>query len=456
MRKKLTLLLSLLLVVIVAVNPAAVNAATFSIDFDTTSDVLYLVNTDTDTPVFDKNADKEVEPASVTKIMTYIVAVEHIENLQETMITTAPYTVDELLGTGSSVSGLQRNEVMSAYDLLHCLMVPSGNDAAMTFADYVGGNGKIGDSMNSGNIANFVQMMNDKAAELGCTHTHFANPHGLHDVDHYTTAKDMYKIASYARTLPYFTEITSKLYYVLPKTNKQGERTIYTTNNMLKSSDTEYYYSYAKGIKTGHHDQSGYCLVSTATKGGYTYMCLAFGAPSIDNEGKTIYKNGAMLDSKNLYTWAFDNLEMKSVVDTEKPAGEVKLEYAWQKDTLLLMPEKNFSTILPKDVEASSITLEPDIPKSVEAPVKAGDVIGTATLKYANETLATINLVASESVERSEMLYYLDGAKNVITSKWFIIGVIAFVVLFIIYLILAMIYNKKNKNRRRVKKYRKL
>ena len=455
MRKKLTLLLSLLLLVVAAIPPATAEAATFQIDFDTTSDVLYLVNTDTDTPVFDKNADKQVEPASVTKIMTYIVAVEHIENLQQTMITTAPYTVDMLLGTGSSVSGLQRGETMSAYDLLHCLMVPSGNDAAMTFADYVGGGGQIGESAKSGNIEKFVQMMNDKAKELGCTNTHFANPHGLHDIDHYTTAKDMYKITSYARTMPYFTEITTKLYYEVPKTNKQDKRIVYTTNSMLKSSDADYYYRYAKGIKTGHHDQSGYCLVSTATKGGYTYMCLAFGAPSVDAAGKTIYKNGAMVDSKNLYMWAFDNLEMKSVVDKEKPAGEVKLEFAWQKDTLLLVPETNFSTMLPKNVEASSIVMTTDLPESVEAPVKQGDVIGKATLSYANQELATINLVASESVDRSEMLYYMDGAKNVFTSKWFLIGVGAFLFLFIVYLILAMIYNKKNKNRRRVKKYRK-
>ena len=114
------------------------------------------------------------------------------------------------MGTGSSLAGVLEGEELTAMQLLNCMMIPSGNDAALVLADYIGG----GDSQK------FVDMMNEKAKELGCTNTHFMNPHGLHDEQHYTTAQDLYLITKYAMTLPYFMEICSKTYYTIPPTNR--------------------------------------------------------------------------------------------------------------------------------------------------------------------------------------------------------------------------------------------
>lgn len=445
MRKKVFILAFFLLISSIFM-PFSATAATFDVNFSLHSRGAILVNLDTDIVVFEKNADLPLEPASLTKVMTYIVAVEHISDLN-TKITAPDSAFDALLGTGSSLAGIYRGEVLTALQLLNCMMVPSGNEASMILADYVG----------NGDISVFVDMMNEKASELGCKNTCFKNPHGLHDEGHVTTARDLYTIIKYAMGLPYFTEITSQIRYTIPPTNKsENSRMLVTTNFMTNKNSPypQYYYQYAKGIKTGSHNEAGHCIASTAIKNGYTYLCISLGSPSVDKNGDYISLNGAMIDSRALYEWAFDTLEFKTVVDTNQIVDEVKIDLAWNKDTLLLLPEQSFATILPKNVEASGITITTEVPELVTAPIQAGDILGKATLSYANTILGEVNLIASESVDRSELLYYLQAVKNVVTSKWFIFGVGTLFFLIVLYFIIAAIYNKRHR-KRKVKKYRK-
>lgn len=452
MKNKLSFLFSVLLACCILVSSVPARAANFSINFTPTCAAIELVNLDTDTVVYQKNANARREPASLTKIMTYAVVSDHVKDLQGTQVTVSKDVVNRLLGTGSSMSGIKAGNVLTVYQLLNCMMVPSGNDAALVLADYVGG----------GDVSKFVDMMNAKAKELGCTGTHFANPHGLHNEEHYTTASDLVKITRYAMSRPYFMQICSQTRYSYqpvggPDAGKQMP-TLSTTNLLTDKNALggKYYYMYAKGIKTGHTDQAGYCLVSTASAYGYTYLCVALGAPSVDSSGKAITTRGEMVDSANLYRWALTKLESKKIVGADQSLGEVKLNYAWQKDSLLLTAEKSYSAILPKDVSASSVIINTQIPDHVDAPVKKGQVIGTATLKYANQTLTTVNLVASESVERSELLHTTDIIKSIFTSIWFLIIFALIILLVIIYIILTLIYNRKRKNMRKVKKYRKM
>lgn len=446
MRKKLILLLSFIILVSMVCPLFSVQAATFQNDVETTTESLYLYNVDFDTPVYEKNAQERRSPASTTKIMTYIITIENVPDPDDTVVTVTKDVVDKLSGTGSSMSGVQPDEQLTVTQLLHCLMIPSGNDAAMVLADYVGG----------GNIQAFVDKMNEKAKELGCTNTHFMNPHGLYDKEHYTTAEDLAKIARYAMDTPKFMEITSKLTYELPPSNvRSTPKTLENTNSMMLSSSV-YYYQYVKGIKTGWIDEAGKCLVSTASKDGYSYLCVALGGKDKDDEGQKY--DGAMVDTRRLYRWAFDNLERKNIVTLDKMVTEIPLELAWQKDRLQLLPKESVQALLPKDVEIASITITPndDVVESVTAPVKQGTILGTATLSYANQVLGTVDLVAAEDVNRSELLYILNGAKKIVTSKWFLFAAGLLAVLFIVYLILSTIYTKRNKRRRKVKKYRKL
>ena len=192
MKKKIVPCIAFLFVVFMMIPALSASAAVFNIDFETKSKGIYMANLDTDTVVYEKDADLRLEPASCTKIMTYIVAVEHISDLEGTKITVSDYIEPTLTGTGSSMAGIITGEELTALQLLNLMMVPSGNDASLVLAEYVGGleTGATGEEA----VKNFVQMMNDKAAELGLSNTHFNNPHGLHDDEHYTTASDLYQI----------------------------------------------------------------------------------------------------------------------------------------------------------------------------------------------------------------------------------------------------------------------
>ncbi len=427
---------------LLAESAVPVQAATFKVDFELKSKSVYLKNLDTGTVVFEKEANTRRFPASTTKIMTYIITAEHVSDFKNTYVTVKDSLLHMLDGTGSSVAGLVADEKLNIYQLLCCLMIPSGNDAALILADYIG----------NGNIAGFVGMMNDKAKELGCTGTHFANPHGLNDPNHYTTVADMTKIAEYAMTLPEFNDISN-----MSGSDCIGEdRYLITTNYMIdQGRGGEYYYEYASGIKTGATgNDSGYCLVSTATKNGYTYLCVAYGAPYEDKDGNA-YDNGAMIDSVKLYEWAFNNLSIKKILDKNELLREVRVNYAWNKDSIQLIPAKGFTEIMPDNLSPESIDRTFNVPEEIDAPVKEGQKIGTITLSYANQKLATIDLLAGETVDRSDLLTAADGLKSIATSKWFIIVVSVIVFLILVYMVIVAIYHRRKKTYRPVKKYRK-
>jgi len=455
---------------------------------------LFMVNLDTDTVVYSLNPDEQLPMASMTKIMTYIVAYENIPDIEHAVITVPQSVEDDLAGTGSSLAGVQVGEELTGLQLLYLLMVPSGNDAAVTLMEYVDDlyeSGKIvpedapdpedpgaqgGDA--SGTAAEpsmapaedrgegvidysgtsyFVQQMNKKAEELGCRNTHFTNPHGLHDGNHYSTARDMAAITKYAMTLPNFTKIVSQPWYEKPATNLSPEvSTKMNTNKMLLNYPDEngnnYFYTYASGIKTGSHDQAGFCLTSSATAYGYTYIIVAMG----DMEGYAQGIHNEMRDSATLYRWAFTSLQKKTIASQGDVLSSVKLEYAYQKDELLLAADQNVSVMLPNDVDATSIRVTVDAPESVQAPIRKGEQIGTATLSYVDEVIATVPVVATESVSRSDLIAGWEQGRSLLTSPWFIAVMAAIGALIVVYLILVVFYRRKQKMLKRVKKFRDL
>ena len=413
------------------------DANNYNVGFEPACYAVLLHNLDSNCDIYSRNKTEKVYPASLTKIMNYIIVVENVQDLENTRVEIKKEIIDNLLGTGSSMSNLKAGESYSINQLLHCMMIKSGNDAALTLADYVG----------HGDIGNFVNMMNKKAEQLGCSNTHFVNPHGLYDENHYTTAEDLLKITKHAMTLPNFVEITSK---VTSDILGPGKYPLVTTNSMIDPvRGGKYYYKYAKGIKTGYESQAGRCLVSTAINNGYTYICIALG-------GFSEKENQAMLDSKNLYQWAFNNLSLKPIIDKNKPIGEVKLKFAWKKDSLQLLPAGDYSVMLPKSVLASSIDIKLNVPDEVNATVTVGQKIGTADLFYANNKVATIDVVSGENVNRNYFVFILYLLKVIFGSIWFKIAFFIFLGLVVFYIFSFFRYNKikrKRKTRKR-KKYR--
>lgn len=448
---------------------------------------LFMLNVDTDTVVYSMNADEQRAMASITKVMTYIIAYEYIPDLYNTVITVPESVPVELEGTMSSEAGLMVGEQFTGEQLLYLMMIPSGNDAALTLAKHVdslgitrrslmpGGSGAADSTGSEGNAdassgdgtgtqdtenldetVTFVDLMNMKARELGCENTHFVNPHGLHDPEHYSTARDLMKIVQYARNLPDFTTITSQTFYYTPETNMRPGNTTenFTTNYLLTQSNPDYYYTYATGIKTGSLNESGYCIAASAVYSGYTYIVIALGSPYVDENGEKINFHGEMKDCAELFRWAFVNLEMKTVATSGDLLGSTKLRYAWQQDQLQAVAADNVSVILPENVEQSSIITTIDLPETVDAPIQKGAVIGTATMSYADEVIATVDLVAAESVERSDIMMTLEHGKAVFTSKWFLIVVGIILVLIVVYIILVLLYRNKQKRLKKVRKFR--
>lgn len=440
-----SLLLALLLCFSAAVTPAG--AISYSNDVKTESDSILLINMDTNQVVFEKDPDSKRYPASTTKIMTYIVAIENIPDYENTRIEIKRDVLSVLDGTGSSTANLENHigDKMTVIDLLYCMMVPSGNDAAVVLADYVGG----------GDISKFVDMMNEKAKELGCENTHFENPDGLHDDNHYTTARDLAKMTTYALTKPLFSKITNTSTYYC-----EGDDYPLTTTNFLidENRGGEYYYQYAKGIKTGTTDEAGHCLVTTATADGYSYLAVLLHSPC--KEENDVY--GTMYDAADLFRWALLNLELGELKSASTPICEIDLRLAWNKNTLLLMPQENISAIVPKEYKENWITIETDIPEYIDAPVQQGDLVGTASVYYQDDSmtekqlLTTTNLVASESVDRSGFLYVLDIIKNIVFSFWFLLSVAIILILLAVYFIILSVHKKKSKRNKKVKHYRNL
>ncbi len=447
MKKKILIVLSLILVLFTVIGSAVVSASAVSYtnDVKLKSKTALLVNLDTGQTVYSVKADVKRYPASTTKIMTYIVVVENVEDLENTKIKIKQKVLDTLAGTGSSVAGLQDhvNEKMSVLDLLYCMMVPSGNDAAMVLADYVG----------KGNIKTFVRMMNDKAKELGCKKTHFENPDGLHDKNHYTTANDLALMAQYALTLPEFSTITNTDTYYL----KGDEYPLVTTNYLIdENRGGDYYYQYAQGIKTGTTDEAGHCLVTKGEADGYSYLGVFMMNPIKDPD-----EYGTMIDAADLFRWALTELELNQVASSETPMCEVKVDLAWGKDSVQLIPEKNINAIVPSDYKDSDIVIDTNVPESIEAPINKGDVVGKATVYYkgpeakGKQKIGVINLVSSETIERSGILSVWSAIRNVIASNWFLLIIVIIIILLVIYIIISSVIKRRNRNRKRnVKHYR--
>ena len=404
-----------------------------------------VINLDTGQTVFSVKAKEKRYPASTTKIMTYIVVAENVDDFENTKVKIKKDVLSILDGTGSSVANVEAHvgEKMSVLDLLYSMMVPSGNDAAVVLADYIG----------KGDINAFVEMMNAKAKELGCKNTHFANPDGLHDKNHYTTAEDLAKITQYALTLPEFSTITNTATYYV----KDDDNPLVTTNYMIdENRGGDYYYQYAQGIKTGTTDEAGHCLVTMGSADGYTYLAVLLMNPIKDPD-----EYGTMYDAADLFRWALTKLELNQVASSETPVCEVKVNLAWGKDSVQLVPERNINAIVPTDYNKNDIIIETDVPQSVDASIKKGDVIGKATVYYkgdqakGKQKIDTVNLVSSETIERSGILHIASVIKNIVSSGWFLLVIAAIIVLLIAYIIISVMIKKRNRNRRKhVRKYR--
>jgi len=436
LKKKITALLLLIAVMSAAALPAYASPTEIELGVEVTAQAAYIVNENTGRVVFEKNADSRMYPASTTKIMSAALAMSMCDDLENTMVT-APYDLwVEFDGIDISNAGIHGGEIMSMGDLIHCMLLQSANEAASAVAAYFGRD-------------EFIEAMNRKAAELGCTGTHFTSPHGLDDPEHYTTARDLFLITQWALSVPGFREITSLSTYTLKATNIHSERDIYSTI-MLQNSYSGYYTRYVRGVKTGTTDLAGRCLVTTAESGGMSFIAVLLGCPFETDARVWGQGNSSFTNARLVFDWLFDSTSITEVVRKGTPVSEVSLRYASEKDYLMLYSSDPVSTILQRGTgEDPVITYETDIPEMVEAPVTEGQIIGSAKVYSDGVYVGDIDLMAMENIDKSYFIYIMAWINRILTSKPAIVCYAVLLLLAAVYVYYMLVVVRKAENERK-------
>lgn len=381
--------------------------------------------------LYSKNLDEKVYPASTTKIMTGIIALE-TGNMEDTV--TAPYEALKNITLEDSQIGILVGERLTMEQLMYATLVQSANDAANVIAVHL-----------AGSMEAFVEQMNQKAQELGMTGTHFANPCGSHDDNHYTTARDLAKLAKYAMKNEKFREMVKTAIEKIPPTNKYSlERTLVNTNLFLSTArSTHHYYAPAIGIKTGHTSQAGYCLVSAAAYNDTELMAIVMNCKDADTKEQAY----SYIDSKALFNFGFDNYVHKPLAAVGDIISDSKVYEAKNDMRVAVTVENEVSALIPsKEGSSDEVTPTVDMPERIDAPIKKGDILGTVTYSYKGIPVGSANLVATNDVERNNIIHVLHIILRVVTSPFFFIPAI----LLIILILFARHQKKKRERKRRI------
>lgn len=342
----------------------------------------------TDTVIYEKNKDMQLPPASMTKVMTAILVLEANPEL-EGELTVDPRAVSSMYCSSMvPLKHLKEGEVISYRDCMRYMLVPSGNEAATAFAFEI-----------AGDMTDFVDMMNEKAEELGCENTNFEDPTGLSGNGHYTTAEDMVKICEYAMSFDRFREAVSYADGEVPPSNVRDEGFTYETTNYVKFPDDRYespYSRYVTGVKTGWTPAAGYCFSGCMEKDGLVFYSVILGGEELPYDEERIIQ-GDFLDTIELYGLTDSLIAAGPEEEPEDMtvtsilgAGKFEVEVP---DTARLLVEGD-----------STVKSSYDIPGTVFGTVKKGDPVGTVTLS-AGDTERTFDLVAVSSCGVSPLVF---------------------------------------------------
>ena len=402
-KKGILSLAAALMLLLLPVFSCCASATEIDFGVEITAEACYIVNMNTERVIFQQNATKQMYPASCTKIMTAALALEMCPDPHNTIVTVPAGVWNEFDGINISNAGLAGGEEMTMYDLVCCMLLQSANEAASTVANYYG-------------REEFISKMNAKARSLGCTGTHFTNPHGLYNAEHYTTAEDLFKITKWALTVPDFWDITCMARYTLPETNRHYERELITTNKMQEYT-SGYYTEYIRGIKTGTIDESGRCFVTAADKDGVVYVAVFLGAPFDVDTRRWGSGNSVFTNARLTFDWLYRNVSMQAVAPEGTPVTEVTLKYAAEKDYLMLYTEEPVLTLVNADSDEDPVlTFESEVPEDIEAPVSAGQVIGKTKIYSDGIYVGEVNLVSAEDIKMSRISRLLDFISRILTS----------------------------------------
>lgn len=354
----------------------------------TYSPACLLMESSTGKILYEKNMNEVRYPASTTKIMTAILA---LEKCQLTDVATVSHDAIFTVPAGYTHANLREGEKLTIEQLLHALLIPSANDAANVIAEHI-----------SGSVSEFANLMNEKAVEIGCKNTHFVNPNGVFNKEHVTSAYDLALMGRYAMKNSTFREIVKNTTYTLPATEKypKADRTLTTTNELLvaknSSSKDNYYYPDAIGIKTGYTSEAGSCIVAGAQRDGLEVIAVILGGESTKDGLSQRY-----LDCKTLFDYAFNNYSIRTVNEKDSVLQQVKVSGATKETRNLdVLVEDSINIFMENSQDTNSLQPQIEMNKKLKAPIVKGATVGKITYVVDGETY-TSNLIAKNNVDSS-------------------------------------------------------
>ena len=370
------------------------------------SEAAILIEAKTGKVLYGKNEEEKLYPASTTKILTAILALENC-NLTDTA--TANATAVSNIPSGYTTANIQIGETFTIEHLLKLLLVISANDAANVLAEHI-----------SGSIESFASMMNSKAYELGCTNTHFTNPSGMHSEDHYTTAHDLAIIMQYCIKNSKFRELASIPTITTERTNMSEPRVLINTNHLLRPT-TQDYYSYAIASKTGFTTPAKQCLVSAANKDGLELICVVLRSSS----------TGRYTDTISLFEYGYDNYLNKNLRSSNSVAEQIEVINGTKETRNLdLIISEDINVFINKSQSEETFTPTITLKENLSAPIAQGDVVGK--IEYDIDGVKySADLTASHNVEKNSN-----------------IGLALIVLIIIVFLLYKLSHPKKKKRRK--------
>lgn len=343
----------------------------------------YLKDRTTGTVLLNINSGDRRYPASTTKVMTALLVLEHAKLDDAVTISEEDFSA---LDENSMTAGLEVGETLTVRDMLACLLLPSANECAYALARHV-----------SGSVDAFVELMNARAEDLGCKDTHFANPCGLQDENHYSTAYDLSLIFDAALKLPDFVEIAGAATWELPATNMQEARTIETTDKLVDANGPVYVEG-VQAAKTGYTEAAGRCLLAAAAQGDMNLMGVVLGAPdTVSSSGVT----ANFVDMYTMFMWGFEAWQSGAVISEGADLGTAPVAQSSDGDKVGLVALEPFNATVPIDTKTSDLTITPTWKDELTAPISATQELGTVTVSLDGQELGTVKVGAASTMRAS-------------------------------------------------------
>lgn len=395
-----------------------------------------MIDADTGIVIYEKDCHSKRYPASITKIMTTLLA---LENTTPDEVITHSHNAVYGIGPGSSHIGMREGEQITMEQALNGIMLASANEVCMAVAEHI-----------DGSVESFVDRMNAKAQELGAVDTHFNNPHGFHDDDHYTTAYDMALIMQEAIKNEDFVKLISTKTYTIPTTNIVDVERPLTNKNKMIHEWSPFYYEYCVGSKTGFTDEAGNTLVTYGKKDNINLITVV-----MKDQGTMVYD-----DTRALLEYGFSLYDTQKLLDMNDFSKELGVSQTYEDKTYDLgtvsaVLNEDINMMLPNTVDISQIEYIPTLPENITAPVKKGDVVGSLSLMYDSKEIKKAELVSSgdvEAIEEEELIKIKkkEELKNTLILMAKIAGLTAAAVVVAVALIICVLkLIRQNKRRAR-------